>query len=206
MPLSKNVATAIKGLDFNLKVFGEEDWGMETRKRLIDESVELIDEIILDPVFCFTLQIAYATKGSSEEQLDIYIRDATALLSFLEKEKLLLAGSGLHEEFVQQLVDKTKEVVERGLKGLSSPEEVFKAVVRMKFALLDARDVPQRPGWIKVARSLAISLGGAALVSLNATGWAASMGITGPLSALSAAAGGAILGEGAKDILALISG
>ena len=93
--------------------------------------------------------------------------------------------SGFPEEYVTDLVDRTRKVVELGLQGLSRPDEVFQAVVRLKFALLKARDIDQKPGWAKVVKALAISLGGAGLVTLNATGLAVSMSITGPLSALS---------------------
>jgi hypothetical protein len=206
MPLSRDLASAVKGLEFNLAVFGEADWGPDVRKRLIDESVNLLDEILLDPMFCVTLQTAYDTKISPEKPFEVYINDGAPLLNFLEKEKVLLAGSNFPEEYVMRLVDRTRQVVEQGLKGLASPEEVFQAVVNMKFALLNAREVEQKPGWAKMAKTLALTLGGAALVTLNATGWAASMGIIGPLSALSAAAGGSILGEGAKDVLALLPG
>jgi hypothetical protein len=206
MPLSKHVADVVKGLEFNLVVFGEADWGPETRKRLIDESIELLDEILLDPAFAITLQLAHDAKVSPEQSFATYISGGAALLGFLEKERLLLAGGGFPEDYVVALVNQTRHAVEQGLSGLSRPEEVFQAIVRMKFALVKARDVEHRSGWVKAARALAISFGGAGLVTLNATGWAVSLGIMGPLAALSAAAGGAILGEGAKDVLTLLPG
>jgi hypothetical protein len=58
-----HLARAAKGLEFNLAVYGEGDWGAEARKRLIDESVALLDEILLDSGFLHHLQIAYETQG-----------------------------------------------------------------------------------------------------------------------------------------------
>ena len=83
MPLSKHIASAVKGLEFNLIVFADSDWGTETRQRLIDESVDLLDEILLDPVFSITLQLAYDAKLSPEKPFDMYVNGGASLLSFL---------------------------------------------------------------------------------------------------------------------------
>lgn len=204
MPLSTHIAQTITSLEFNLIAFGEGDWGPEVRARLIDESVALLDEILLDPVFCFTLQLAQEAKTSPEKSFKAYVAGSAPLLSFLDKEKVLLAGSNLPNETIDRIIQETRRTIESGLGGLTSAEDVFQSIVRVKFALLAARENQKPSKWRKVARALSSTFGGAALVTLNATGWAASMGITGPLSALSAAAGGSLLGEGAKDFLGLM--
>ena len=54
MPLSRYLAEKGNALEFNLCVFeGKDDWSDEVRERLIEESIQVLDDLTLDPVLSF---------------------------------------------------------------------------------------------------------------------------------------------------------
>jgi len=198
MPMSSHIANSIKGLNFNLEVFKELEWEAETRIRLINESIGILDEIILDPVFNFTLQFAHQIKVTDTEVIKAVLAGGEPLLEFLEKEEFLLNSEGLNEEYIKLVIRETKTILESGLKGMIPPEEVFKALVRLKFRLIEVKEKKVKKGWGSAARKLSLGLGGGVLIYINASGLAVTLGMFGPLSALSAAVGGSLIGEGMK--------
>ncbi len=206
MPLSRYLAEKGNALEFNLCVFeGKDDWSDEVRERLIEESIQVLDDLTLDPVLSFSLQVAYETAREPDDSIKKVLAGGEALNSFLESEKFLLESSGFQAGTVDSVVGLVRENLEAGLSGLVPPSDVFKAIVRLKFALIEAKEGKRPFRWHHVALKLALGFSGASLIGLNASGLALTVGIFGPLTALSSAVGGIILGESGKGALELIS-
>jgi hypothetical protein len=201
MPLSVHIASLVKGLAFNLEVFQEKDWPPEVRVRLIDESIAVVDELLLDPVFNLTLQGAYLARAAAGVQIQQLGASPKLLGEFLEKEAFLLKAAGYGDDHAEQLVSEVKRVVAAGLRGVAEPDVVLKSIVGLRFALVAVRDRKQEKRWPKAARSLVMGLGGAALVGLNASALAVTAGLTAPLAAISGVSGGVILEEGARGVI-----
>ena len=175
-----------------LKVSGDQRY---IRISLIDESVALLDELLLDPVFCSSLRNAHEPKepGGNDEQLE----------RFWMAEQELLAAAGFGSEGVRLIIDEARKAFAAGLAGSATPDEVFHSLIKLKHALMRARDNPaaekhKRGSFVRTA---AIALGGSALIVLNGTAWAATHGITTPLSKLSATLGGTLIGKSVGNVL-----
>ncbi len=206
MPLSQHIASLVNGLRFNLDAFSEHDWGPEVRNRLIDESVGVLDELLFDPSFKTTLESAYRIRTKSDVELRRLRADGRLLNQFVNSELVLLKSAGVNDEDAETLANGTKRLITAGLRGSVKPQEVFNAIVRLRFALIETRARKLVARWPKAARSLAVALGGSALVGLNASGLALTLGIVGPLATVSATGGVFILKEGAKGVIDYLKG
>jgi hypothetical protein len=187
----------------NLDVFSDSESSPHITRRLIDENVDILTDLLMDPMFSTILKNAYGIRLNPDVEIRAVFEDEEALDTFMEKEKELLVHSGLdNDEYVELVLGEARRVVRHGIDGLVPPHEVFESLTRLKFALIELREgqVHERD-WKPAVRTWATGLGGGALVLLNASGWALSLGLSAPLSALSSALGGTILGKSIERAL-----
>jgi hypothetical protein len=150
----------------------------------------------------------YKRRQAKADEFRAIIEENEQFEAFLDLEREILIRGGLSRDIVNPLIASSRESVKEVRDRAKPPSEVIEAVrlLRDRACLLAddlIRDAKEEGSWEHLKekiKKIMLGLGGAALIGLNASSLATSVGITAAGSAVSAAIGATVIQSAAADI------
>ncbi|MBN2527049.1 MAG: hypothetical protein JXR76_11700 [Deltaproteobacteria bacterium] len=201
------LARIVNGILFKQTVYEDGDWPIEAKLDVLRESLNVVEGLVYDPGFRFTVENAYSLRDRDPDVIRTVIGHDDALDVFLEDEKILLKRAGIPEEYATTLLDDLKEMRQEALPGPEQGEaqNVFVALGRLYYHLKeiteDAAEKMESSKWDQTIDAVLAGETGALLIGLNASALAAMIGLSASSSAVSTVFGGALISR-VKPLLA----
>lgn len=150
----------------------------------------------------------YKRRQAKIDEFRSVIEESDRFDDFLDLEREILIKGGLHRDTVEALIEASRESITEVRERAKPPSEVLEAarLLRDRACVLASdliEEARQQDRWEDIKeriRKVILGLGGAALIGLNASSLAASVGITAALSVVSVGIGGAVVQSAAADI------
>jgi hypothetical protein len=147
-------------------------------------------------------------ESEKVDQFRTIIENSDCFATFLDLELEVMVKAGLSVDIVDSLIKSSRESIEDVQKRAKPASEVIETVrlLRDRACLLsddlinEAKDEDRWEGVKERIKKVILGLGGVALIGLNASSLAASVGITAAGSAVSAALGAVFITSAAADI------
>lgn len=156
--------------------------------RAMRQSCETLSWIVTDPEFRgFVASVEGRARDVTNARLGDFVRERTELGGFLLIEQQLLARVGADPRATSVLIEQCREVLERN--EWHEPAELLGPLDDLRAAVCARAIGIQDDLKGRIARNVGIGMIAVGLGGLNATALAASLGMSGALSAASAALG-----------------
>jgi hypothetical protein len=213
---------SIQAKDINLQLRIAQDTPAErdaALRRALQAGCRGLSSVLLDPMFrqlyegsmgrraelgdWSKLSIALAIKPPGSDPLP-------AVVAFVQQEKQLLRAVGWHAQDAELIGEKLLNLILTPSDRSENGAEAFKEIGRIRNLLCQLDPAPdletppqdgppgQAHDWLSGLAHVATSLGGAAIVVVDASALALSHGLSAPLSELSKVAGGALFVDSGK--------
>ena len=166
--------------------------------------------LLADPSFRSSVDYLHALTQEHRAEIDRVLTDRDRFTDLLEREKNLMGEAGADQEFIDSIADVAMALQEQKLLSPIEPNQIYRSlkelrdqVASIQYQLQEQRELqtPRHRGWRRKIQHTLIGIGGAAMVGLNASALAMTIGLAGPLAAVSGAVGGGLIGHSVTKVL-----